>query len=508
MKRNKKLLIAGLSTLIILIVILIIANLYVKKQIEEGLVTELGDSSVTYDDVSVNILSGNASLNNPVFSGGGFDIVGREIAIEDFSYSEYIFNGKIVIGHIIINEPNIVIDESQSDTTSTGSREEREQAKERNLRIKKISINGGSVKVIENDSVPNSFYLSINSLALDEVVYNEKTEEGLLPIVYEDIQIESDSLYFDLNTEHFLTAESLKHTDSDLNIENLRIVPKYNRVEFDKRIPYEKDRVELDINSLSFSNYELDTERDSLLLKSPDVRIDNADVLVYRNKLLPDDDRIKPLYSQMLRELGFKLQLENIKISNAKIVYEENVLESRPPGKLTFDDIEIEIKNLSNVNMESENFANTEVKAKALFMGESIFQFEWEFDISNTIDQFTIQGSLDGIAANSVNTFLKPAMNVEIEGEIESLFFNFYGNRNSASGDMQLAYRDFKVNILKEGEEQKKSFLSGIANLFLKNDAVNEDVQQEDINVDRDKTKSFWNYLWLCIRDGTLKTFL
>lgn len=508
MNKNKKILITILTVLIALSGILIFINWYVKKQIEEGLATELASSSVTYDEISVNVLLGNTSLTRPVFSGGGIDIVGEEIELKDFSYKEYFLNDKLVIGQINIIRPVIIVDKSQSDTTSTGSRDEREQAKDRNLQIKKVSLTGGNLKIIENDSVPNSLFLSINTLALHEVVYNDQTEEGKLPFVYEDIEMESDSIYIDLNEEHYVTIEKLNQIDTDLELGNLMIVPKYSRAEFDQKIPYEKDRVELNIPSISFRNFVLETERDSLIIKSPALEINNADVHIYRNKLLPDDNRIKPLYSQMLRELGFKLHLENVEISNSKIVYEENVLVERPPGKLNFENVHIEIKNLSNLNMDSEGFAETEVEAKALFMGQSTFQFEWKFDVSNSRDQFTIEGSLAGIAANSVNSFLKPAMNVEIEGEIESLFFNFYGDRNSASGDMQLAYRDFKVNILKDGEEEKKSILSGIANLFLKNDAVNEDVKQEDINVDRDKTKSFWNYLWLCIRDGALKTFI
>lgn len=73
---------------------------------------------------------------------------------------------------------------------------------------------------------------------------------------------------------------------------------------------------------------------------------------------------------------------------------------------------------------------------------------------------------------------------------------------------MQLKYRDFKVNILKDGEEGSKSFLSDLANLILKNDSVNEEVSQENIEVERDRTKSFWNFLWLCIREGAIKTLL
>src|SRR5690606_35822365 len=165
------------------------------------------------------------------------------------------------------------------------------------------------------------------------------------------------------------------------------------------------------------------------------------------------------------------------------------------------------ISNISNRNLNAEDFPRTIIEAKALFMGETDLTLNWSFDVSNEMDEFQVSGKLGAIEAGNINPFLVPAMNVEAEGNIQSLYYDFYGNRNQANGNMQLSYRDFKVNILKDGEEERKSLLSRLANLIIRNDRMNEDVQQENINTTRDKTKSFWNFLWLCIRDGALSTF-
>ncbi len=430
----------------------------------------------------------------------------REIRLVDFSYTSYLFNNKIEIGHIELEDPRVTIN---NDTTAKAKEENNEKSKERDLRIRKLSLNGGNLKIIENDSAQNSFFVSLKAVTVEEIIINNRSSDGKLPFDYESYSLETDSLYYNMNAEHYLTAHTLvKENEGNLLISNLKIVPKFERTEFDQQIPFEKDRMQLEVPKISIMDFTWNMKQDSIVIESSLVRMQEANLNIYRNKLLPDDTKQKPLYSGMLREMGLKLNLDTVKVENSQIVYEENVRDSRPPGTLRFDQVQITMYNVSNVEMGSEDFKETQVEAEAVFMKESQISFNWKFDVSDPMDQFTITGMLGKLSANAVNPFLKPAMNVEIEGEIESVYFNFYGDSDRAMGDMQLAYRDFKVNILKDGEEKRKSFLSGLTNLFLKNDRVNEDIEQENINVERDKTKSFWNFLFLAIRDGAIKTFL
>jgi len=107
-----------------------------------------------------------------------------------------------------------------------------------------------------------------------------------------------------------------------------------------------------------------------------------------------------------------------------------------------------------------------------------------------------------------MNSFLRPTLNIVVEGEIESLFFNFQGNKYKASGDMRLKYNNFKVEVLKKDGTGKNKLLSSLANLFVKKEANSKKLEKKGVEAVRDRTKSFWNYLWLFIRNGTLKSFL
>ena len=72
----------------------------------------------------------------------------------------------------------------------------------------------------------------------------------------------------------------------------------------------------------------------------------NADI--YRNKGLPDDTSIKPLYSKMLRELPFYLYIKQTEIRNSNIVYNEEFDFNQGVGKVEFSNFNAEILNIAS----------------------------------------------------------------------------------------------------------------------------------------------------------------
>ena len=503
MKKHKNLLILTTALLIVGISAVIFLNRYIKNQIIFTLENEFPPSVLSYEDISVNVLGGNSSLSNIILNRNGVKVTASRVIVRDFRYFSYLRSGNVEIGLLELISPEVVI--NKSDTTVT-SQETKKEDVERSLLVNKFRTVGGSFRIIENDSAPNSLYVSLKEIELEKFLFVNKKKEGLLPFDHTSHKFESDSVYYDMDEWQSIAVTNVKFT-KDLVLSNFSIFPKYSRAQFDQKIPYEKDWIALKVENVIFKDLEIDKINDSIYYKSPEGIIGNANLQIYRNKLINDDPRIKPMYSQLLRDLGVKLQLDSVIVKNSTIVYEERILESRPPALINFQNVNAGIKDLTNYKGAKENFPPTIVKAEAVFMGNSRLTLNWEFDVNNPMDEFQVSGRLAAIKAEAMNPFLKYGMNVQTEGVINSLAYNFYGNRNSAKGNMQMEYRDFKVQILKDGEEKRKSLLSRLANLIIKNDAVNEDVTQENIDVERDKTKSFWNFLWLCIRDGALKTF-
>lgn len=506
MKKSLKIVKIVLIVLVCFMGVIFVFNFFLKKELKESMGRQLEGSSVDYGEISVSIFESYVKVRQPKWKIGKYSIQTDEILIKELSYYDYFFNKKIIIGGINISNPEVIFnkDEGVEETSIKNNN----LHFEKEIVVKTFNIYGGYFKLKENDSVHNNFYFSIKELNFFDILVNSKTLKGTLPFEYKRGMIESDSIFYQVNAEHTVILKNLEMKDGDLTVKDIRIIPEYSKTEFDRRITVEKDRFEIKINSVKINDLDWKFENDSLQLTSPVSVISGADIKIYRNKSLPDDTSIKPLYNQMIRELGAKIKFDSIFIDSSQVEYQEKVIDSGSPGKVGFYKLQAEIVNITNIGMGSKNFPKTKIHAETHFMNEAQLYLNWEFDVRNIEDDFKISGKLARISAESMNSFLKPTINVVVEGEIESLFFNFQGNKYKANGDMRLKYNNFKVEVLRKDGNGKNKLLSGLANLFVKKETNSKKLEKKGVEAVRDRTKSFWNFLWLFIRNGSLKSFL
>lgn len=480
-------------------------NFYVKQQIESAIEKRFTSSQFSYDEITVSAFSGNSSIVQPRLQLEKLNFKAETIRILDLGYWKYLFNNKISIGEIQIVEPELDI--IQNDSISEESKDQQINFS-KDLVVDNINITGGSIRISEGKSEPDKMLLALKELQLFDVLVNNETLKGKLPLKYDRFEVKADSLFYEIDEEHKFSAGNVEMRKGNLSVTDLKIVPKFSKKEFDKRLSVERDRYELNIKDIQMANPDWEFQNDTLHFKSPQTEINEADFHIYRNKLLPDDPSVRPLYSQLIRNLGIKIQLDTIQLKSSQIVYEEQTKAGRPPAILRFDQINSTIRNLTNIGMDSPDFPQTKIDIEADFMNESPLKLNWEFYVNDLQDDFRVYGELETISASAVNPYLKPARNIELQGMIQSMYYNFYGDEENATGDMRMQYKNFKVDILKKDEAGKKKFLSGIVNFFIKNDATKGDLEITDIEVERNKAASFWNYLWLCIREGIFKSFI
>jgi len=484
----------------------LIVDFYLKKELRDSMGHQLSGSFVDYDEIQVSIIKNQVTIAKPKWKVGKYSIQTDKILIEDLNYFDYFFNKRIVIGGIDISNPEVIFNDN--DSVQDRSIKNKNLHFEKEIVVKKLNVKGGCLILKENEPVSNKLYFSIKELKFYEILINSKTLIGSLPFEYKSGEIESDSVFYELDEVHNIILKNLKLKDRDLAVKGFRIVPKYGKNEFDRRIVVEKDRFELGLNSIKINGLDWAIKNDSLYLLAPVTHISGADFKVYRNKLLPDDTSIKPLFSEMIRDLAIKIKFDSIFMDTSQVEYEEKSIEAGSPGKVGFYNLRAEVVNISNMGMKSKDFPKTKIHVETMFMNEANLILNWEFDTRNLQDEFKVSGNMASISAEAMNSFLTPVINVEVEGEIESLYFNIQGNKYKANGDMRLKYKNFKVEVLKKDGTGKNKLLTGIANLFVKKEANSKKLEKNGVEAVRDRTKSFWNFLWLFIRNGALKSFL
>ena len=225
---------------------------------------------------------------------------------------------------------------------------------------------------------------------------------------------------------------------------------------------------------------------------------------LYRDKTIADDLNIKSMYSKKLRELPFDLSLHHLKITEGYISYAENVDTIDEAGELFFNDVNADLTNLTN---RSNKGGNTAISTTSNFMGKAPMDLSIRFDVGNKNDVFLTSGQFKNFNAEIANTFFESNLNAKAEGIIEEVYFTFNGNNLKSKGDLKMKYKEFKFEILDKKNRVNK-LLSAIGNLFV-NDGSKTDqdgYRYGEIDVERDKTKSFFNYLWINVQDGLVST--
>ncbi|KMQ69666.1 hypothetical protein ACM39_00980 [Chryseobacterium sp. FH2] len=312
---------------------------------------------------------------------------------------------------------------------------------------------------------------------------------------------------FAYKTKFYNLSVGLLELDKNkIQITQFAMKPLVSRAQFIKMIPVERDLYDLKANQITVDgSWDLFSQNKSI--NASNVVIQSADANIFRSKIPKDDPKEKPLYSRMLRTIKIPMYVKNLDLKNSILVYEEDTPQSAGPGKLTFSDFNMNVKNLNSAKMK-EKSTHVDIKINCSFMKMAPLSVNWNFDVANQHDVFNISGRAVNLPAQGINPFIRPYLHVTATGTIQEMLFNFKGNPKGLNGTFNLKHKDLKVVILDKNNNEKKGVLTAIANLVVKSDSGNlpESVVVED--VERDPTKSFFNLFWKGIEQGLKKTLI
>ena len=295
---------------------------------------------------------------------------------------------------------------------------------------------------------------------------------------------------------------SLKNTGKQTDLQNLEFLPKYSRTAFSKVIAVEEDLYTIKTKHITI------TDKDSKIGKNTIINldkivIDQLDCNIYHDLAPPDDHAVRYLFAKKLRDVKFPLFVNQIQIKNSALTYEENAENANKPGKLTFDDFNATIRNVNNTKIKGLPTMIT-VDSDFKFYGTAPTNVSWKFDVKDMEDKFTIIGNIQKLSADNVNLFVRPYLNVTLDGKIDYIKFDYYGSSSGIAGKFYFKYKDMYVNFINKKNGKDRKVLSTVANWFVRNESTGE---PDHVNIEkqRDPEKSFFNMLWQGIMEGLKK---
>lgn len=513
-KKNHLILYITIGILIVGVLVYNLANYFAHKKLINFLEENQTDLPIeSYEDLKVNVWKGYLHVNNIALKWDGSDstqvstIKSKSITIKGVSLIKLWKDKDVKINHIEILEPEIHLVKGMNtskDTTTTSKKNQK--APKINIAEVKV-INAAFSNHYNNGDVQTTFKI------VDATFDNINVEDWNTPEKwYHDLDsyhLEIEQLYHKATKWEVLKIEKILLSDTSYEVQNLHFKTELGIKEYNAQLPHERDHYNVKLPQVTLSPAIMDMQDNKHRIMVSHIDFSSPTVEIYRDKLLPDDTSIKPLFSQLLRELKFNIQTEEIKINDAAITYTERVKGQNDGGSVQFSEFDVVITDAGNfkeVNKEKDLIINIETT----FMRSSKLSADWRFNPQNTDDEFHFQAKILNLDANRANEFTEPNLFVKMEGKIEQVYLNIHGNRSVSETDFAISYHELKVDLLKQNGKKHRKLISAIANIFVRRDSDTEvrKLQEEKVQVERDKTKSIFNFLWKNTLEGLKATTL
>lgn len=497
---NKKLYVKIAIIFVSIILLYKVADIYGTNKIDSFLKAR----NIAYKEVSINFLLGNLSLKDVNYQKDSLHFKAANIALEGFSYLKYIQKKEFIFSDLETDQLKIsgnFLHQSKKKDTIYDDK----NTKTKNLpkiKIKEINLNNIEIDVLKKDKYPlivKNIAIEIDDFELDTILKNS------IPFQYSAIKTTIIGFESQFSKVQKVQFKKLLFETDEITVDSLEIAPLKSREEYIYHLKKEKELLTLFAKEIKVDNIQL-AQNEKMSFSIDNILLDGVFFNLYLDAThLKERTKIKNLYSKSLRELPFDIDVKNIDIINSEIVYEEYTKKGNDVGILVFDDLKAQIRNINNKKNKIEKLTTVNIQSK--FMETSALHIIWTFDINNKNDDFRITGSLMNVSSKNMSAFIKPTTNVNIKGNINKMYFDFEGNNNFSNGKMEMDFKNFDIQVL-DDEKKKKTIISWVVNLFIKDSSKNGMVKVEVKEVERNITKSFWNYLWISIESGLQKSLL
>ena len=481
-----------------------------KIEVEEFLDNKVPDHIVfSYEQLEINLLKSHLQFGDiNVISLGrqtsSCEIIvdADQLAIDGFSYWKLFYQKSIYLKTLTLSKPHLNFKTCPADTLNKVS-----EAKPINLLkpifIEELVFESGEVEIWSAQNEMELLSVKSIDLSLKDVATNPEMINDYVPFKFSDYTITIKELEASLGEFEVLQMGTMEFNNASIRTTDISLATSLSKAELSKKLTHERDHLSLTIPNIVVNGHSYGIKDDTLQVFYKSLSMNNPKLEMYRDKTLNDNEERRPLYSELLRELPFKISIDSISINKAMVLYEEDAPNTIHAGIVSFENLDAKFTNLSNL---VSNKKNVKIGLNADLMGTGNFNLDWEFNIQDPNEKFKISGGLSNFDTSSLNDFLVPNLRTKTTGTIDQLYFTISGDEYVATGDIKMSYEDFKFQLLNRKRNHVKKLVSFLGNLFVSDGSKADEngYRHGTISTERPKNKSFFNYLWVSLEDGLL----
>ena len=499
-------LISILSVIALLIAGLIWLRSYVFNRldvsIEKRLTSlKLSGFNVHYDSLSVDWWDGVIKVDKLVLEKNAYDttciypefISVERVRTEGIGLLQLIFRSTLSVESIYLDQPNIVLRQNSLLELDSASEKENEFT----LLADHVHIRSGNFTFTDSAAckliAEVKSDLSVAGLTLDFHVGTPfKYSADILTLNASEIEMPQD--FYTMKVAEI----NMNFVERALRIDSIRIIPVYSQVAFGRKHGFEIDRFEGLIPYFAASDFSFSFS-DTAVVRSRSAEIQFY-LKVFRDKRLRFVVVKKLLPVLQLRSLPFALHIDTLKVIKSYVQYEEIAEGTTEPGRVFFDNLYAEFRNVNNTSREGE----MQLKATSNLLGHGSVNLFATFPLAER-KRASVGGTIENFHLPELNPMLTPTTRLMVEsGKMKKLSFNFTFNAARSDGKIEMNYENLKVISFKEEEKtkgdglEKDNFKTFIMNAFVFRKNMDEDVPEEKrtgtIMYMRDDSRSVFNF--------------
>jgi len=261
--------------------------------------------------------------------------------------------------------------------------------------------------------------------------------------------------------------------------------------------PYQTDYITFGSGAVKLTGFNLEKYKKDSALQAATINVSNPVITIYRDKEPPFlGGKIKPLPTDMIENIRLPVAVQTLNLTNGLLTYTERNAKTRAEGTLYLTNLNGGLTNIKNRNI-SETDSLT-LNLSAFLMDSAQINLRVRQSYTDSLNGFLMTLRMKPTSLSFLNPVLAPLSNVIIKsGTIDSLHLRAIGREELSFGEMNMFYRNLRIQLVKDGQENKSTFLqnavSFLANTFIikKNNSGRTGL----VYFERLRDRSFFNYI-------------
>ncbi len=477
---------------------------------------KLFDRSITFDNIFISpkptFLSDSLSqnINNDTLE----KITISSIKINDIRFFDYLFKKDINIGELEIND--LIIQKSNRKKVDTVSKkpinlDSIHIDKINGLKIDKFNLNNIQFSIVDSITNKSVFYHKPVNLDLDGFQLKKVKDQQfkLMPInknfKINNIEIGLTKKEYSL----FIEEIDLNTETSSIQIINLKYKTLNGKYALAKKDIYNNVVPEFSIEKIELVKIDFTKLIQNEGLFIDNILISKAVIDLYKDRRKPYDKRLyKELPHLALKKMEYPLYIKQININNSLLLLEESFPNKNMNLKLSINEINATINNISTIDKFKENPIKAKLESKLMNKAKLVANFT--FPMNTDQSTFYFDGNLGSTKFTYFDEVIYPVLGLKIlEGNLDDLSFQAKANKYSSSGTMKMLYHDLNATVYKHDNPNEKSkVLSWAVKTVLHNSnpTKKKKARIAILSHKYEPEKGIGNYLWKILQSGIVNT--